>query len=120
LTFYRFARFVDPIDKEVLIQGLNDIATYANRVHGVTMITPDNTTTIEDYVNNYDPANLNSNHWVGPNSILNVVDENTKVYQTDNLFIIDASILPALPIGNPQGTIMSAAEQGVSKILALH
>ena len=91
---------------------------------------------------------MNSNHWVGsakigtsPSSA--VVDQNTKVFNTDNLvrtplsssprlprptltrlallaqFIVDASIVPSLPMGNPQGMIMSTAEQAVAKILAL-
>lgn len=34
-------------------------------------------------------------------------------------FVVDASIIPSLPTGNPQGVIMSAAEQAVAKILAL-
>jgi hypothetical protein len=33
--------------------------------------------------------------------------------------VVDASIVPALPVGNPQGTIMSAVEQAAAKILAL-
>lgn len=36
---------------------------------------------------------MNSNHWVGSNSILKVVNENTLVYNTDNLFIVDVRIL---------------------------
>jgi cellobiose dehydrogenase (acceptor) len=58
----------------------------------LTLITPDNTTTITSYVNNYDPASLNSNHWVGSCSIGSVVDENTKVIGTNNLFVIDVSL----------------------------
>jgi cellobiose dehydrogenase (acceptor) len=34
-------------------------------------------------------------------------------------FVVDASIIPSLPIGNPHGMIMSMAEQAVAKILAL-
>ena len=34
-------------------------------------------------------------------------------------FVIDASIIPSLPTGNPHGTLMSAAEQAVAKVLAL-
>lgn len=34
-------------------------------------------------------------------------------------FVVDASIIPALPVGNPHGQLMSAAEQAVAKILAL-
>lgn len=111
--------FVDPVDKEVLLQGINDVVAGIKTVANLTMITPDNTTTITDYVNNYDPSSLNSNHWVGSNSILQVVDENTKVYHTNNLFIVDASIMPALPMGNPHGSLMSAAEQAAAKIIAL-
>ncbi|KAF8154680.1 cellobiose dehydrogenase [Crassisporium funariophilum] len=115
--------FVDPIDKEVLIQGINDLIANIKSVPGLTMITPDNTTTITDYVNNYDPGSLNSNHWVGSCSIgpagKGVVDENTKVYNTNNLYIVDASIIPSMPMGNPHGMIMSMAEQAVAKIMAV-
>ncbi|KAK0473373.1 cellobiose dehydrogenase flavoprotein-like protein [Armillaria novae-zelandiae] len=110
-------------DKNTLIQGISDIVNSIGNVSGLTMIMPDNTTTVEEYINNYDTSSLGSNHWVGANTIGDegaaVVDENTKVYGTDNLFIVDASIIPSLPIGNPQGAIMSAAEQAAAKILAL-
>ncbi|KAF9561718.1 cellobiose dehydrogenase [Agrocybe pediades] len=110
--------FVDPIDKEVLMQGLNDIISGIPVVPNLKMITPDNTTTLTDYVNNYDPGSLNSNHWVGSCSIGQVVDESTLVKGTKNLYVIDASIVPSLPVGNPQGMIMSVAEQAVSRVLA--
>ncbi|RDB26844.1 Cellobiose dehydrogenase [Hypsizygus marmoreus] len=115
--------FQDPIDKAVLIQGLYDIVSNIKSVPGLTLITPDNKTTITDYVNNYDPGNLNSNHWVGSNTIgvsgKAVVDENTKVFKTNNLFVVDASIIPQMPMSNPHGTIMVVAEQAAAKILAL-
>lgn len=48
-------------------------------------------------MDNYPPASLNSNHWVGSNIIGTkgkaVVDENLKVFGTDNLFVVDASIV---------------------------
>jgi len=111
--------FVDPVDKSTLIQGLTDLVANVGKVPGLTLITPDNTTTITDYVNNYDPGSLNSNHWVGSNSIGQVVDENAKVKNTNNLFVVDASIIPSMPMGNPHGAIMSMAEQASAKILAL-
>ncbi|KAJ8488449.1 hypothetical protein ONZ45_g13954 [Pleurotus djamor] len=114
----------DPIDKAVLLQGVGDIVAGISNVSGLTMITPDNTTTFTDYVNNYGTGNMNSNHWIGANSIGTspsnaVVDQNTKVFGTDNLFVVDASILVSMPMSNPQGTIMAAAEQAVAKIIAL-
>ncbi|TFK65977.1 cellobiose dehydrogenase [Pluteus cervinus] len=115
--------FTDPMDKQVLIQGINDLLSNMKNVSGLRLITPDNTTTITDYVNNYDPGSLNSNHWVGSCIIGTqgkaVVDENTKVFGTNNLFVIDASIIPSMPMSNPHGAIMSAAEQGVARIIAL-
>ena len=47
-----------------------------------------------------------------------VVDTDTKVYGTDNLFVVDASIHPDLPTGNTQVAVMIVAEQAVSKIIA--
>jgi len=111
--------FTDPADKTTIIQAINDLLSNVNNIQGLTLITPDNTTTITNYVNNYDPGSLNSNHWVGSNSIGNVVDENTKVFNTNNLFVVDASIVPQMPMGNPHGMIMSMTEQAVTRILAL-
>lgn len=48
-----------------------------------------------------------------------VVDTNTKVYGTDNLFVVDASIHPDLPTGNTQAIVMVAAEAAAARILAL-
>ncbi|CAJ2511151.1 Uu.00g067760.m01.CDS01 [Anthostomella pinea] len=48
-----------------------------------------------------------------------VVDDDTRVYGTDNLFVVDASIHPDLPTGNTQAIVMVAAERAVERILAL-
>jgi cellobiose dehydrogenase (acceptor) len=109
----------DSKDAAVLIQGAKDIVSNIKSIPGLTLITPDNTTTIEDYVNNYPRASMNSNHWVGSNSIGKVVDANTKVMNTNNLFVIDASIVPSQPMGNPHGMLMVMAESAVAKVLAL-
>ncbi|KAL1757668.1 cellobiose dehydrogenase [Schizophyllum commune] len=110
----------DPVDKEVLLTGIQEIASAIGNVSDLVLITPDNTTTVEAYLDDYDLTAMNSNHWVGSASIGSVVDVNTKVKGTDNLFVVDASIIPALPMGNPQGALMSAAEQAVARILALN
>ena len=69
-------------------------------------------------------------HWVGTAKMgiddgrrangSSVVDTNTKVYGTDNLFVVDASIHPDLPTGNSEAIIMVAAERAAEKILALN
>lgn len=48
-----------------------------------------------------------------------VVDADTRVYGTDNLFVVDASIMPGMVTANPTGTILSVAERAAEKILSL-
>jgi cellobiose dehydrogenase (acceptor) len=48
-----------------------------------------------------------------------VVDVNTKVYGTDNLFVVDASIFPGHVTTNPSAYIVTVAERASEKILAL-
>jgi cellobiose dehydrogenase (acceptor) len=48
-----------------------------------------------------------------------VVGTNTKVYGTDNLFVVDASIHADLPTGNTQAIVMVVAEKAAQKNLAL-
>jgi cellobiose dehydrogenase (acceptor) len=68
-------------------------------------------------------------HWVSTakmgvddgriNNGTSVVDLDLKVYGTDNLFVVDASMHPDLPTGNLQATVQIAAEFAAGKILAL-
>jgi cellobiose dehydrogenase (acceptor) len=70
-----------------------------------------------------------ANHWLGTAKIgtdsalisggTSVVDTNTKVYGTDNIFVVDASIFPGMPSTNPSALIVVAAEHASEKILAL-
>lgn len=46
-----------------------------------------------------------------------VVDLDAKVYGTDNLYIVDASIHPDLPTGNTQAPVMVVAERAAAVIL---
>ncbi|KAF2680801.1 hypothetical protein K458DRAFT_434075 [Lentithecium fluviatile CBS 122367] len=48
-----------------------------------------------------------------------VVDTDTKVFGTDNLFVVDASMHPDLPTGNTQAIVLVAAEHAAARILAL-
>ncbi|KAG8908677.1 substrate-specific activator of APC-dependent proteolysis, partial [Tulasnella sp. 417] len=116
--------FQDPNDKTVMLKAINELLATVNQVPGLTLITPDNTTSITDYVNSYNPAGMNSNHWcgstrIGTSSSNSVVDENTKVWGTNNLFIVDAGIVPGQPMGNPHAMFMVVGEAAVTKILAL-
>lgn len=62
---------------------------------------------------------------MGSNSVLNntngeaVVDSDAKVYGTENLFVVDASVLRGIVTANPTGAIFSVAEKAVERILKL-
>lgn len=47
------------------------------------------------------------------------MDLDTKVYGTDNLFVVDASIFPGMVTANPSAAIVIAAEHAANRILAL-
>ncbi|KAG9000556.1 hypothetical protein FRB94_005345 [Tulasnella sp. JGI-2019a] len=113
--------FQDPTDKAVIITAINNLLSTTSQVPGLTLITPDNTTTVTDFVN---LGAVGSNHWVGSTSIgtsptTSVVDSNTKVWNTTNLFIVDAGIVPTQPCANPHGMLLVVGEIAVPKILAL-
>jgi cellobiose dehydrogenase (acceptor) len=112
--------FQDPTDQTVIINALNDVINESKSDPTIKLLTPDlSTTSVSDYVKNYPTSSLCSNHWVGSAAIGSVVDANLKVTGMNNLFVVDASIVPALPMGNPHGVIMVAMEKGVANILAL-
>lgn len=55
---------------------------------------------------------------IGTNSSTSVVDLNCRVWGTDNLFIVDAGIIPSQPMSNTQAAVYTAAELAVERILA--
>ena len=55
----------------------------------------------------------------GRNNGDGVVDLDTRVYGTDNVFVVDASIFPGMVTANPSAYIVTVAEHAADKILAL-
>ncbi|KAF8743209.1 Cellobiose dehydrogenase, partial [Rhizoctonia solani] len=113
--------FTDPVDKAVMINAMNDILSTYKQVPDLVLVAPDNVTSIDRHI-----AQVlhTPNHWtgstrIGTSSSDSVVDTTTKVWGTDNLFVVDAGIMPGMTAGNPQGAIFVMAENAVAKILAL-
>lgn len=48
-----------------------------------------------------------------------VVDTNTRVWGTENLFVVDGSIFPGMVTANPSAAIVIAAEHAAAKILGM-
>lgn len=123
----------DANDREAVIQGLANVQAALGRVAGLAFTYPNASVSAREYVEGMvvSPSNRRSNHWMGTNRIGaddgrlgdgttgSVVDLNTRVYGTDNLFVVDASIFPGVPTTNPSSYIVTAAEHASQKILSL-
>ncbi|KZL68600.1 fungal cellulose binding domain-containing protein, partial [Colletotrichum incanum] len=121
----------DKNDVEAVIKGLENLQASLKSVPNLIWNFPPPGTTVRDYVNNMlvSYSNRRANHWIGTNKLGTkdgrgtggdaVVDVNTKVYGTDNLFVVDASIFPGMVTTNPSSYIVVAAEHAAAKILAL-
>ncbi|EFQ32394.1 fungal cellulose binding domain-containing protein [Colletotrichum graminicola] len=121
----------DQNDVEAVIKGLENLQTSLKSVPNLVWNFPPPGTTVRDYVNNMvvSYSNRRANHWIGTNKLGtkdgrssggdSVVDVNTKVYGTDNLFVVDASIFPGMVTTNPSSYIVVAAEHAAAKMLAL-
>ncbi|KAI1506028.1 cellobiose dehydrogenase [Biscogniauxia marginata] len=118
-------------DRAAVIKGLENVRKYFAPIANLTWVHPASNQTAEQFVDSIPatPAMRCSNHWIGTAKIglddgreengTAVVDTDTKVYGTDNLFVVDASIFPGMMTGNPSAMIVTAAEHAAKKILAL-
>lgn len=120
----------DKNDVDAVIQGIKNLQAGLKSVANLNWTYPDPSTSVEDFVNNMvvSYSNRRSNHWIGTAKLGTddgrqggsaVVDLNTKVYGTDNLFVVDASIFPGHVTTNPSSYIVTAAEKASEKITAL-
>ncbi|TGO50415.1 hypothetical protein BCON_0184g00200 [Botryotinia convoluta] len=114
--------WMNTADDQSAIQTIIDY--FLNAAKNSTMLTPsDSTITGASLVSA--GTYVTGDHFTGTaimgetNDGTSVVDTNTQVWGTDNLFVVDASMHPDMPTGNTQAIIMVAAEQAAQKILAL-
>lgn len=117
-------------DVAAVIAGIEHLQTALSTVKGLTWLVPPPGTSATDYVNTLPivTSTRTANHWIGTAKIGSddgrqggtaVVDLNTKVWGTDNLFVVDASIFPGEPSTNPSALVVVAAEHASDLILAL-
>jgi cellobiose dehydrogenase (acceptor) len=120
----------DEFDKQAVITGIKNLQAALSGIPNLQWIVPSPNQTVEDFVNKMDtsPATRRSNHWMGTAKLgyddgrtggSAVVDANLKVYGTDNIFVVDASVFPGQPTGNPSAMIVILAEQAASRLLSL-
>ncbi|KAL1840629.1 hypothetical protein VTJ49DRAFT_280 [Mycothermus thermophilus] len=117
-------------DKEAVIMGIKNVINSLNVLPNITWVLPPPGSTVEEYVDSLlvSPSARRSNHWMGTAKLgtdsgleggSSVVDLDTKVYGTENLFVVDASIFPGMTTGNPSSMIVIAAEKAAERILKL-
>lgn len=121
----------DDNDRLAVIAGIKSVQESLRGIQGLEWVRPRANQTAEAYVDSLlvTANGRRANHWMGTakmgtddGSVLGgtaVVDTNAKVYGTDNVFVLDASIFPGQLTGNPSATIVIAAEHAAAKILAL-
>ncbi|KAH7325662.1 GMC oxidoreductase [Stachybotrys elegans] len=105
-------------DREALTMMVDTLIGYSRRPGSILSVP--NNTIAEEIV-----ARAGSgSHYLGTaqmgteNDGKSVVDPNTKVWDTDNLFVVDGSMHPEVPTGNTQAPIMVAAAFAAERILA--
>ncbi|KUI56946.1 Cellobiose dehydrogenase, partial [Cytospora mali] len=117
-------------DVAAVIQGIKNLQAALASVSDLVWTYPAANTTVEDFVDDMvvSYSNRRANHWIGTAKIGTddgriggsaVVDLNAKVYGTDNLFVVDASIFPGHVTTNPSSYVVTVAERASEKIVAL-
>ncbi|TAQ89554.1 cellobiose dehydrogenase [Chlorociboria aeruginascens] len=123
----------DPDDLEAVGRAIDHVVAAMNTITNMNISGPPPGMTGAEYLASIPLTYANvgarrANHWLGTAKIGNdsalaggtsVVDLNTKVYGTDNIFVTDASIFPGMPSTNPSALIVVAAEAAAARILAL-
>ena len=115
-------------DQVAIAQGIETMVNILKEVPGLEVLSPPSGMSALDYVKS--TTHLYVNHWLGSCKMGNddgrkengtaVVDADSKVYGTDNLFIADGSIFPGQTTSNPQAAITIVGERVAELILALN
>ncbi|KAF6795850.1 gmc oxidoreductase [Colletotrichum sojae] len=106
-------------DVEALTTGVNMILGYARQPGSILTVAKNVTASA------LVAAAGSGSHYIGTtkmgsvNDGKSVVDPDTKVWGTENLFVVDGSMHPEVPTGNTQAPIMVAAAYAAKRILAL-
>lgn len=105
-----------------IFQALPESSPKSPAKDGLTPLNiPQNSTLeeIEKYITTFSAYAVGSvQHWTSSCRIGKCVDQNTQVIGTENIHVVDASVVSPLTV-NPQFGVMVAAEHASEKILAL-
>ncbi|KAL3295036.1 cellobiose dehydrogenase [Colletotrichum asianum] len=117
-------------DKAAIIHSIKNLMKALSTDPDIVFTHPPANMTVEQYIEEM-PVNLQRRrglHYLGTAKMgidsgleggTSVVDIHTRVYGIENLFIVDASIMPGMVTTNPSGPIMTVAERAAQRILEL-
>ncbi|KAK5119901.1 hypothetical protein LTR85_007227 [Meristemomyces frigidus] len=118
-------------DLAAVAAGIESLKTSLATDPAIKIVFPAANVSTTDFLATYPltTGDRSANHWMGSckmgldsglvNNGTAVVDTNAKVYGTDNLFVVDASIFPGMTSNNPSALIVAAAEHASQLLLAL-
>ncbi|KAK0264834.1 hypothetical protein B0A54_07625 [Friedmanniomyces endolithicus] len=118
-------------DLAAVTSGLDFLKASLATDPAIKMVYPPSNQTTADFLAAYPitTGQRSANHWMGTckmgldsglvNNGTAVVDTNAKVYGTDNLFVVDASVFPGMVSTNPSALIVSVAEHAAQLIPAV-
>ncbi|KAG8629314.1 hypothetical protein KVT40_003179 [Elsinoe batatas] len=118
-------------DRDAIVQGIKNVIAALAKNPRITVLQPAAGVSVESFVAGVpdSPAARSANHWMGTAKMgtdsglsggTAVVDTNTRVYGTDNIFVVDASIFPGMVSTNPSALIVAAAERAWEYISGLN
>ncbi|KAK4555446.1 hypothetical protein LTR86_007743 [Recurvomyces mirabilis] len=118
-------------DNDAIVQGIKHLQAALANNKDITVVFPAAGQSVESFVATY-PVSTSArtaNHWIGTARMgtdsgltggTSVVDTSTKVYGTDNIHVVDASIFPGMMSTNPSALIVAVAERAWEYISGLN
>ncbi|KAK5133906.1 hypothetical protein LTR08_007135 [Meristemomyces frigidus] len=118
-------------DTAAVAAGIESLKTSLAKDPAIKFVFPAENQTTADFLATYPltTSKRSANHWMGSCKMgldsglvgngTAVVDTDAKVYGTDNLFVVDASIFPGMVSNNPSALIVAVAEHASQILLGL-
>ncbi|KAK3111223.1 hypothetical protein LTR53_013734 [Teratosphaeriaceae sp. CCFEE 6253] len=118
-------------DLAAVTAGIEFLKTSLAKDPAIKLVYPPSHQTTAEFLAAYPrtTGQRSANHWMGSakmgldsglvNNGTAVVDTNAKVYGTDNLFVVDASVFPGMVTTNPSALIVAVAEHAAQLIPAV-
>ncbi|KAF4549314.1 Dehydrogenase-like protein [Elsinoe fawcettii] len=118
-------------DRDAIVQGIKNVLAALAKNPRITVLQPAAGVSVETFVAGLPDAtgSRSANHWMGTAKMgsdsgltggTSVVDIYTRVYGTDNIHVVDASLFPGMVSTNPSALVVTVAERAWEYISGLN